>query len=191
MLAVRSLGSYAGPVPLILVPLALLAIIMVLIALMPVTLVLRYRGATARRLARGWVVTLNLVGVAVSIGLFLATAAVTSLWVPRALTYSLAGLAIGGLLGLLGLSWSRWERAPQSLHYTPNRWLVLVIMLVVSSRLLYGCWRAWHVWQSGPGDTSWLAAAGVAGSMAAGAVVLGYYLTYWAGVRGRIRRHAA
>ena len=38
---------------------------------------------------------------------------------------------------------------------------------------------------------SWFVAAGVAGSMAAGAVVLGYYLTYWIGVRRRYRRHAA
>lgn len=38
---------------------------------------------------------------------------------------------------------------------------------------------------------SWFVAAGVAGSMAAGAVVLGYYLVYWIGVRRRYRRHVA
>jgi hypothetical protein len=37
---------------------------------------------------------------------------------------------------------------------------------------------------------SWFVAAGVAGSMAAGAVVIGYYLVYWLGVRRRWRRHA-
>ena len=33
------------------------------------------------------------------------------------------------------------------------------------------------------------AAVGVAGSMGAGAVVLGYYLMYWAGLRLRTSRH--
>jgi hypothetical protein len=66
---------------------------------------------------------------------------------------------------------------------------VLTITLVVTARLLYGFWRSWHAWHSTPGDASWLAASGAAGSLAAGALVLGYYLTYWAGVWRRIRRH--
>ena len=91
----------------------------------------------------------------------------------------------------VGLRLTRWEPASGGLHYTPNRWLVLAITLVVTGRLFYGFWRGWHTWRAGPADGSWLAAAGVAGSMAAGAVVLGYYLAYWIGVRRRIRRHAA
>jgi hypothetical protein len=35
---------------------------------------------------------------------------------------------------------------------------------------------------------AWVAASGAAASMSAGAVVLGYYLVYWAGVRRRLRR---
>jgi len=75
------------------------------------------------------------------------------------------------------------------LHYTPNRWLVLTVTLVVVSRMLYGVWRAWHTWHSTPDDASWLAASGAAGSLAAGAVVLGYYLMYWAGIRSRLNHH--
>jgi type VI protein secretion system component VasK len=116
-------------------------------------------------------------------------AAVTSIWVPEALTYSLMGLGGGCLLGLLGLAWSRWEATSGSLHYTPNRLLVLAITLVVTSRLLYGFWRAWQTWRSSPEDVSWVVSAGVAGSLAAGAVVLGYYLTYWIGVRRRLTQH--
>jgi hypothetical protein len=63
---------------------------------------------------------------------------------------------------------------------------VLAITLVVTARLIYGFWRSWHAWQSTPGDTSWLAASGAAGSLAAGALVLGYYLAYWAGVWRRV-----
>ena len=101
----------------------------------------------------------------------------------------MAGLAAGALLGLIGLWWSRWEATPTSLHYTPNRWLVLAIMLVVGARIFYGFWRGWHAWRAAGGDESWLAAAGVAGSLAAGAVVLGYYLAFGAGVWLRLKRH--
>src|SRR5918995_4960458 len=119
----------------LLVALAGVALFMVLVvALMPLSLVLRYRAGTARRLARGWVATINVLAVALSAALFLVVAAVTSAWVPGAFTHALAGLAGGCLLGLFGLWLSRWEAAPRSLHYTPNRWLVLTITLVVTSR---------------------------------------------------------
>jgi hypothetical protein len=178
-------------VPLLLVPVVVLLVVVAVIALMPLSLVLRYRRGTARQMARGWVTALNVTALAVSTGLFLLTAAVTSVWVPRAFTYSLAGWAGGALLGWISLRLSRWETTSESLHYTPNRWLVLAIMLAVLSRIVYGFWRAWHVWRVGPGDTSWLAASGAAGSLAVGALVLGYYLAYWLGVRRRLKRHMA
>jgi len=175
-------------VPFIAVAVALL-VVLALIALMPLSIVLRYRAGTARRLARGWVATINVLGIATSAALFLAAAAVTSLWVPKAFTYTLLGLAGGCLLGLLGLLSSRWEATPRALHYTPNRWLVLAKGRIVTSRLIYGFWRGWHTWRSTPDDTSLLVAFGAAGSLAAGAVVLGYYLTYWTGVWRRLKRH--
>jgi hypothetical protein len=175
-------------VPFVLLGVVLL-VVLALIALLPLSLVQRYRVGTARRVARGWVATINLVMIALSVGLFLVAAAITTAWVPEALPYTLMGLAGGGVLGLLGLALSRWEATPRSLHYTPNRWLVLAITLVVTARLLYGFWRGWQTWRASPDDTSWLAASGVAGSMAAGAIVLGYYLVYWMGVRRRLRQH--
>jgi hypothetical protein len=175
------------------VPLLLLAAALVLmpIVLMPLSLLLRYRAGTARRQARGWVTALNLVALAISTSLFMTGAALTSIWVPHALRYSLLGLLGGFALGIIGLWLSRWERAPQSLHYTPNRWLVLALTLVVAARVLLGLWRGGHAWHhaAAPGDTPWLAAFGVAGSLAAGAVVLGYYVSYWMGVRRRWKRH--
>ena len=120
---------------------------------------------------------------------FLAGAAVTSIWVPRAFTYALGGLAAGCAAGLVGLALTRWDASPSALHYTPNRWLVLAITLTVTCRLLYGFWRGWETWRAGMNDTSWLAASGAAGSLAAGAIVLGYYLIYWAGIRRRLRAH--
>jgi len=175
-------------------PLLAVAVVLLLAApilLMPLALVLRYRAGTARRQARGWVTTLNLVALAISTSLFLLGAALTGIWVPDALLYSVLGLLGGIALGIVGLWLSRWERAAQSLHYTPNRWLVLAVTTMVAARLLYGLWRGWHTWRHAAGDTSWVAAFGVAGSMAAGAVVLGYYLSYWLGVRRRLKERAS
>lgn len=175
--------------PFIAVALALVGGVLWMVAAIPLALVLRYRAGTSRRLARRWVVAINLMAVAVSISLLLMGAAFTSYWVAPALHYTLYGLGAGALLGLLGLWLSRWEATPRSLHYTPSRLLVFTITLVVAARLLYGLWRSWHAWHHVAGDAAWLAASGAAGSFAAGALVLGYYLTYWTGVWLRISRH--
>ena len=182
-------AAYDRHVPLVAALAIALFVGLAAIALLPLTLFQRYRVGTARRPARGWVIALNLAALSISVVLFLAGAAVTSAWVPHAFTYSLMGLAGGGLLGLLGLALSRWEESPGALHYTPNRWLVLGITLVVSVRVAYSFWRTWQVWRAGVEGTSLLVTAGVAGSLAAGAIVLGYYVVYWAGVRRR-RHHA-
>lgn len=171
----------------LLIPLIVALFALALVLALPLLLVLRYRAGKARRLGRRWAATLNLVMIALSAGLFLWAAAITSFWIPDAFRYSLAGLAGGGILGLLGLALTQWEETPRALYYTPNRWLILVITLAVTARLLYGLWRIWHASRSAGANDSWLAAAGVAGSMAVGAIVLGYYLTYSAGVRWRLR----
>jgi hypothetical protein len=172
----------------ILAAVALLALLMLAaIALLPLSLIQRYRVSTARRPARGWVAAVNIVGITISIGVFLVAAAVANIWVPNAFFYTLIGLAAGCLTGLLGLALTRWEATPHGLYYTPHRWLVLVITLIVTARVLYGFWRSWHLWNAGL--DAWADAFGVAGSMGAGAVVLGYYLTYWFGVRRRMVRY--
>ena len=165
-----------------------LFVILAVIALTPLLLVQRYRVGTARRRARGWSATLNVVAFSISTALFLGSALVISFWIPNAFIHALAGFVGGCVLGLLGLALSRWEVARESLYYVPNRWLVLGITLVVSARLAFGFWRSWHAWRAAPEDFSWAASAGVAGSLAAGAVVLGYYLAYWLGVRRCVRR---
>jgi hypothetical protein len=173
---------------LLLLAAALLLVIVLSVALIPFSLLMRYRVGTARRPARGWIVTLNLVGLSLSSVLFLLTAALTTRWVPDAFRYALSGFGIGCVLGMLGLLLTRWETGSRALYYTPNRWLVLAVTLVVTARVGYGFWRTWHAWRAAYEHTALIAASGVAGSMAAGAVVLGYYVTYWAGVRRRIKR---
>ena len=173
-----------------LIALALVVLIpLAFILATPLMIVQRFRMGTARRPGRGWVATLNVLAVLFSVGVFVVAAAITTFWIPRAFEYSLLGLAAGGLLGLAGLALTRWERTPAALHYTPNRWLVLLITIAVAARLLYGFARAWNAWNADAAGTSWIAAAGIAQSMGVGAAVLGYYAVYAIGVWWRVRRH--
>jgi hypothetical protein len=176
-------------VPLVAAALALIILVVLAVLSLPFSIIQRYRMGTSRRLARGWVVKINFFGIVVSAGILLLIAAVSTAWIPRAFPYTVVGLMGGSLLGILGLVSSRWEPSARALHYTPNRWLVLSVTLVVAARLVYGLWRGWDAWRSTPGDHSWIAEAGAAGSMGAGAVVLGYYLSYWAGVWHRVKQH--
>jgi hypothetical protein len=173
------------------VPVLALAILVILafIVLIPFSIIQRFRVGTSRRRARGWIATLNLMAIALSVVLVLVGAFITSHWIPEALTYTLAGFGAGCVLGLLGVGLTRWEYADGRLQYTPNRWLVLAITTVIAARVLYGFWRTWEAWRASLESMAWVAASGVAASMSAGAVALGYYLIFWTGVRRRIKRH--
>ena len=172
-----------------LIPLALvLLILLVLPIALPISLVQRYRMGTARRRGRRWVAGLSFTMLAFSCSLFICAAALSNFWAPSALVCALLGLVGGGMLGLFGLFLTRWEHSSGGLYYTPNHWLILLLTLAVTARLIYGIWKAWHAWAARSHDTSWLAAAGVAGSLAVGGVVLGYYLIYTAGLYRRISR---
>jgi hypothetical protein len=173
----------------LLIALALIVAAFVLgVVMLPFTLVLRYRYGTRRRRARAWVATLNAASLAISATIFLVSAAITTRYIPYSFSSGTFGLACGAILGLLGLVLTRWERDGPSLFYTPSRLLVLVVTLVVTLRIAYGFWRGWHAWRAAQDGTSWIAAIGIPGSLAAGAVVIGYYLVYWAGVRSRAVR---
>lgn len=175
--------------PLLLVPLVLLGLLVFMLVMLPLSLVLRFRASSTRRKAWGWMVSLNLFAAFLSSAVLLLTAAVTNAWIPNAFRNAAIGFLVGLALGVLGIALSRWESSHQGLHYTPNRWLILLLTTVVTARVLYGFWRAWNAFQTTPEGESWLAASGAAGSLGAGAIVLGYYLMYWAGLRRRLRSH--
>jgi hypothetical protein len=172
-------------VPVLLLLLVLiLAAILLSVVLIPFTLVQRYRMGTARRRAWPWLATVNVLGLTISLMLFFVGAAFTNVWVPQALLYSALGAGAGVAIGLVGLVLTRWEQVPGALFYTPNRWLVLAVTLAVAGRLLYGAWRGWHAWNGAYSDPL-LVGSGTAGTLAAGALILGYYLMFWLGVRHR------
>jgi uncharacterized membrane protein len=175
-------------VPLLIVP---VLVVLAVVAFIPLALVQRYRMGVARQRARGWLATINVMGFGVSGLMFVLTAAMTTIWIHGAFVYTIGGLTTGSVLGVAGIWLTRWESTPTGLYFTPNRWLVLSMTLVVTGRLLYGFWRAWHAWDPGLDHASWAAAAGLAKSMAAGGVVLGYYFVYWIGVRARFRLQRA
>src|SRR5262245_15638054 len=123
----------------------LLAIVLLLpiaiLALMPVILVQRYRVGSSRRRARPWLARINALAMTASAIAFLLTAAVIDIWVPSSLVSAGVGIGLGVGLGLVGLWLTRWEGTRDALHYTPNRWLVLVITLLVTARIVYGIAR--------------------------------------------------
>jgi hypothetical protein len=177
-------------VPLLIV--ALVGLVLILpVVLLPLSIVQRYRVGTARRPARAWVATLNVIGFTVSTLVLVVSATVMSIWVPGALPAASAGVGGGLILGLIGLSLSHWESDAGVMHFTPNRWLVGVLTLLVVARLLYGVWRAWMAWDSWGGVAGWTAEAGLAGSVAAGGLLIGYGLGFWGGVRWRIAKRRA
>lgn len=175
--------------PIVALALIIFAVIVAGIVLLPLSLIQRYRVGTSRQQARGWLITINLAGIALSCVMFLIGAGMTNIWIPNAFRYSALGLLTGCVLGLLGLALTRWEATPRSLHYTPNRLLVLAITLTILGRILYSFWRAWETWGGAATRQEWLVTWGVAEALGAGGVVLGYYLTYWFGVRRRYKRH--
>jgi len=177
-------------VPLLIVVLVLAALLLPLV-LLPLSVVQRYRVGTARRPARVWVANLNICGFFIAAGVVVVTAAVTALWAPSALTATAAALLAGALLGLIGLSLSEWETRAGHLYFTPNRWLVGALTLLVIARLAYGAWRFWGAWLAWGGEAGWLASAGASGSLAAGALLIGYGLGFWSAVRWRIARRKA
>lgn len=170
---------------LLLLPLLIVCLVLLWLVLMPFALWQRYRTGRARRRAVNWVVTLNAGSLLVSALTFLVGAWLAGYWVDAALAHAMIGLLVGMLLGVTGLALTRFEATPQGLFYTPNRWLVLALTLVVAARIGYGLYRMEQAWIAGV-QAVWLSQQG--GVLAVGGVLLGHYLAYAWGLRWRLRR---
>jgi hypothetical protein len=154
------------------------------------SLALRYRAGTARRQARRWVASLNVWATSFSAVFFLSFTLLLSFWVTSAFRFALAGIAFGGILGIVGLAVTRWETRREGLFYTPSRGVALFVTLAIAARLIYGWWRAAHYSGSAPADQHWLiTASGTQLSIAVAAGLISYYLVYSIGVRLRLARH--
>ncbi len=180
-------SCYHPQVPIILFAL-LLFVLLAFGGVILLSLALRYRAGTARRQGQRWVATMNVWVTSFSAALFLCFTFLISVWLGPTLRFALAGMAVGGLLGLVGLALTRWESQPEGLFYTPSRWLALLVMLAIAARLVYGWWHTMH--RDAPDNQHWLwSASGTQLSVAVAAGLIGYYLVYAIGVRIRITRH--
>jgi len=153
------------------------------------SLALRYRAGTARRQGRRWVASLNVWLTSLSAVFFLSFTLVISFWLGTAFRFALIGMGFGAILGLLGLTMTRWESQSEGLFYTPSRWLALIVTLAIAARFVYSWWHATHSGSSAPGDQHWLiTASGTQLSLAVAAGLIAYYLVYSIGVRLRLTR---
>ena len=175
---------------LLLIPLLVLAVLALWAVLLPFSLWARYRTGKARRRAVAWIVGGNAWLLLISVAVFLAGAGIAGIWLPHAARDAGVGLLVGILLALASLGITRFEHVGGEVWYTPNRWLVLGLTVVVAARLVAGFWLAWQrafgsaeahvaaIWQAG-------------GLLAVGGLLLGYYLAYTWGLRVKVRRALA
>lgn len=169
---------------LLLIPLLVLGVVALWALLLPLALVQRYRFGRMRRRAQPWVVGANAWLLLASVPLFALSAWVASAWIDAALAHAAGGLALGVVVGIVGLWTTRYERTHEGLFYTPNAWLVLLLALVVALRIALGLWQMVSRW----GEASPLpeALGGHAGLFAAGGLLLGYALAYAWGLKRRL-----
>lgn len=114
---------------------------------------------------------------------------------PAAAASALAGLVVGGLIGLVGLHFTRFERAPDRDYYTPNTYLGLAVFGIFLARLAYNFLRVSAQLQTLPLPGSQAPPTGFGGltanplTAALLLMVFGYYLVYEAGLLLWVRRN--
>lgn len=170
---------------LLLLPLLVVAVVLLWLLLLPFALWQRYRLGRARRRAIAWVLAVNAWSLLVSTLVFMASAWMAGHWVDSALAHAGAGIGAGLLLGMLGVRFTRFESTPQGLFYTPNRWWVLGLTLVVVARILFGIFRLRQAWLA-DAEAAWLSQQG--SMLVVGGLLLGHYLAYAWSLRGRLRQ---
>lgn len=171
---------------LLLIPLLVIGLFALWVVLLPLSIFQRYRFGKARRRVQPWFVSANAWLLAVSAVAFFLFAWVASNWIDGALPDAVAGLAVGGLVGALGLTVDRFEWTSRGMFRTPNRWLVLALALLVAGRIVLGFWLAWRD-EPADGMAAWATRGGL---MGIGGILLGYALATAWGLRHRISRGA-
>ena len=169
---------------LLFLPLLVLALLALWAVLLPFVLWARYRSGKARRRAVGWVIRANAWLLLSSVPLLLLSAWVTSHWYASAVIETFAGLLLGVLLGIVSVWLTRFEPDATGFHYTPNRWLVLTLTLLLAARIVAGLVVGWQ--RIGTGSAAPTALLDAGGLLAIAGVLLGYALANTWGLRGRL-----
>ena len=168
---------------LLLLPLLVAGLFALWVLLLPLSILQRYRHGRARRRVQPWAVRVNAWLLLASALVFLAVATALGQCVANALRDAGIGLAIGAVVGVLGLRLDRFERTSQGMFRTPNRWLVLGVSLLLAARIALGLWLAWADGTQ-VGAIAWLTRGGLLG---VGGVLLGYACATAWGLRDRVR----
>lgn len=185
--------------PVLVLLLVVVCVLLLSVLLLPLSLFQRYRRGKARRRLVRWVFKLNAVLMPISLGMLLLGAWLWQLWHPLmqtadteygidgmgALGHVLAGCVAGGLLGVLGVLLTRVHRQDGHLFYTPNRWLVLALTVLVAVRIGVFFWQAWQ--GLGSGVVAGWSALDHRPLFALGGLLLSYAWTYGIGLLRRTR----
>ncbi len=165
--------------PILLLLLVLLVLVFAAVLFWPLALWNRYRVGTSRRRPGLFLTRINAFLIPASAGLFLLAMLPTNLFVTHAFAYGAVGLLSGLLLGGVGWWLTRVEHQPGNVWYTPNRWLVLLLTLVVIARIGVAIWQTWERMR---GHHDALAHWGLLGEhaslFAVAGLVLGYHAAY-------------
>ena len=132
-----------------------------------------------------WVAALNAWSLLLSALVFVLSAWLAGYWVDCRVGARGRGPRRGRGPGMAGLALTRFEHTAQGLYYTPNRWLVLTLTLIVAARIAYGLVRMGQAWAA-DAHVDWLAQQG--SLLAVAGLLLGHYLAYAWGLRRRLRQ---
>lgn len=174
--------------PLLLIPLLFVVMLLLAVLLYPLGLVQRYRAGTARRRAWPWLAAANAWLLALSALLFLAGAWISAHWIAGALRFAACGVLLGAVIGIAGIRATRFEHAPDGAWYTPNRWLVLALTVLLAVRIALGIWQAFRPTSAGVESPLMALLVDHASLFGMAGVLLGYYLTYAWALRRRLSR---
>lgn len=100
----------------------------------------------------------------------------------------IGALGIGVLVGLLAYMLSTWQNHRGIVYFHPNQRVTYGIVAITLLRVVYGLWRLWSAPDVPVVDRRWMTSVGIAGTLAAAALLSGYGLGFWGAVRLRIAR---
>lgn len=172
--------------PLLLIPLLLVAAVLLAVLLYPLGLVQRYRAGKARRRSWPWLAAANAWLLALSTLLFLAGAWVSGHWIAGALRFAACGVLLGVAIGIAGIWITRFEHSSDGAWYTPNRWLVLALTGLLAARIALGIWQAFRPVPAGARSPLVALLADHASLFGMAGMLLGYYLAYAWALRRRL-----
>ena len=175
---------------LLIIPLAFLIILILWMILLPLSLIQRYRTGKSRHRVRPLLLKFNSWTLVISAFVFLFSAWIGHYWFANALMYASIGLIAGLLLGCVGLALTRYEVREQTLYYTPNRFLLLGLLLMIVLRLGLGVWRMLSLaaGADNAADMQYSFLADHANLYLFGGIILGHYVMYMWGIRGKLRK---